>query len=474
MVALRKVRPKPNAPCLCGSSSKFKKCCRQHLGEKDNLANALRLYGKGCFADALPLLRAHLTQYLISHKEHTEPWVQTGDPYAQELLELDINALSEMLDLLMNCYESLGQRDNFPAVLESLEDAVEAPRWRHRLIYQHALWTLVHDWNNAEGQKVLKAVGDIDSVDDPEILQLYLDLNQRELGFSERMHIIDRILGGASDPVERLQYRTMKGIELLLVEDLEGAVGQIEGAVKEFSSNTQASLKSFGKLQLGHSLQILGSLSEDSNTLEKSRSSYQDVLKTGELNSAGIAMVYRCIGDTFASDDNWNNAKKSYLKALDYNDNFGVKIHLVESLIYLKDYSSALSYLESLNYESLKHGEKFDHSCRLANIAVATSDSALISLATQRLRGMEEETPHFRKMRDRLLLELLEHGSRQISSTSEVKQANKIGRIRSFAQRYLILQPNFYGLGINLDAVLEREEKTDTTTSKKKKGNQGT
>src|SRR6516225_11656009 len=102
------VLPPRNAPCLCGSGLKFKRCCADRLsGEKVwvDYGNRIRAFLKESnFKGALYVTRAYLTVYTIWHKSHTEPAIRTGFPLGRELLETDIRALASLVDDLMLCH----------------------------------------------------------------------------------------------------------------------------------------------------------------------------------------------------------------------------------------------------------------------------------------------------------------------------------------------------------------------------------
>src|SRR5947208_8577257 len=94
--------PPRNGHCLCGSGLKFKLCCADHLhGNADHILRMQSFLKEGKFKKALYASRAHVTQYTIWHKNHTESAIRRGMPQAKWLLEIDIRALAADVDNLM-------------------------------------------------------------------------------------------------------------------------------------------------------------------------------------------------------------------------------------------------------------------------------------------------------------------------------------------------------------------------------------
>ncbi|MDA2933570.1 hypothetical protein MYX82_04435 [Acidobacteria bacterium AH-259-D05] len=268
-------------------------------------------------------------------------------------MEIDIKALSELLDLVMTCYENTDRRHQFPEVLKHMEGVVDSLQWKHRLIYQEALWALGRNWDVAASREQLTLLGNVNEVQDPEILKLYLDFNDEDLSFSQKISLIDRILASVSKPVDRLQYRTLKGIQLILIQDIDSGCSEIKEALAGFCNKETGTLTSYENVQLGRSLFALGSFSQDNKPFADARSAYEAALESGDLNTSGVAMIHRSIGDLGLSEGEWIKAKQSYLKSLDYEEDSSTTIQLAQSLVGLQDFSRSIEYLDTLQYESL-------------------------------------------------------------------------------------------------------------------------
>jgi hypothetical protein len=131
------------------------------------------------------------------------------------MVDTDLRALADIVDQLMVCHIKADVIDEFPAVLERLRSNIHDPRWQRKITYFHALYALWPDWDRKAGRAELRKLGSVADDEDEHILQLYLDLFDNQLSFSEKLDLTDRILTYSSSFSERLHYRGVKGLLFL-------------------------------------------------------------------------------------------------------------------------------------------------------------------------------------------------------------------------------------------------------------------
>ena len=207
--------PSKNSLCLCGSGKKFKRCCIDRYASRPPNTRTRPALKSGNYKLALEECRADITQYTIWHKSHTEPAIAAGIPEPDTLLETDIAAMGEFVDLLFHCYTKNDIVDEFPATLERLRSNINDPRWQRKIVYFQAICALWPDWNIASGLRELKKLGSLRDESDVETLQLYVCLSGNRLSFSEKQYYVDKIIQLADSAVDRLHYRGFKAVELL-------------------------------------------------------------------------------------------------------------------------------------------------------------------------------------------------------------------------------------------------------------------
>ena len=119
--------PGRNKPCICGSGLKFKKCC---LGAYSSKASELfrKSYNTGDYDEALIHARNWFTWYVLSHKAHTIPLLEFDRDAGEDMLQIDIEALAELLENLHLCYFRLKRNDEFIEVIERVRNTVQDKR----------------------------------------------------------------------------------------------------------------------------------------------------------------------------------------------------------------------------------------------------------------------------------------------------------------------------------------------------------
>lgn len=135
----------------------------------------------------------------------------TDNPHLLLLLHTDIEALSELVDMLMHCYRYTNQWDRLPAVLDRLEPNIQDLRWQHKIILHRALQAVGLNWDNREAAKrELERLPPIREINDVDILTFYLDIYSDELTLNDTLDLADRIIDLTDDPGIAFSYGTLK------------------------------------------------------------------------------------------------------------------------------------------------------------------------------------------------------------------------------------------------------------------------
>ena len=86
-------------------------------------------------------------------------------------LYVDIEALHELVEVLMTCYRYTNQWHLLPQVLDRLEPNIQNLRWRHKIILCRALQAVGLEWGNREAaRRELERLPSIEKIKDVDIL----------------------------------------------------------------------------------------------------------------------------------------------------------------------------------------------------------------------------------------------------------------------------------------------------------------
>lgn len=443
--------PGRNKPCICGSGLKFEKCC---AGVYSSRASKLfrNAFNVGDYKDALVHARNHFTWYALSHKAHTIPLLEANRNAGENLLRIDIEALAELLDNLHLCYYRLGRSDEFLDVIERVRNVVLDRRWDAKIAYTRGLWYLVDKHDKDVAFTALQSI-DLQTCHDPDILSLYLQVCPTGLTFTESIEIIDRILTNTRKESVRLQYRVLKAVKYYLVCQQADADKLFEEAILEFAALPEEKKSSYGKLQFAYALETYGKASNRQDILEQGREVVRELIHEAEeehYSESYVADLHKLLGDCEEGLRKHHDAIAAYSISLEKNPSHLTKVFLARSVCSNGECNDARELLESIDDNLLEEPGQFDLAISWALLAATSLVAGDIGEAKKRLKVIVTHDPLFIQLRDRWMIDLL-----------EAKPESESGRILKLIRslnKYVILNPNIFGLGININRIIDDVE----------------
>ena len=439
-------KPKLNEFCPCGSGGKYKDCCWNRLPG----FNIGKAYTAACneekFGRALIFARADVTQYTIWHRTNTGPMLHIGEPI-EPLLQIDVNALGEYVDRLSWLYFNIGKWKNWPAALERLSANISHERWRKKIICKRAVLHLAPEGSRSKARQELAKLGPITpDEDDIEVLQIFIDLELRNASFSRRTAFFDRILDLDESAESQIQYRGCKAIDLLLHGDPKAAEAQLSDLLDEYRNDE--GLSSFGRQKLYDVQETLGTITEDDALLRQTASELSSVMQDGSWTEHGRSHLYCQIGDCYRYAREWE-------AAIALDGSLICRIHLAECFLYQKEIKKAVSQIEAVPIEELGEPGRMDFIFTYSAISIWSERIEMLEKAQAWLKALKASEPLFDQRRLNLLVRVTETAAIG-TATSEAKADSAPEGGIAGASRALVLQPNFFGIGINFNEIIER------------------
>ena len=447
MKGIEEYAPKRNEPCPCGSGKKFKKCCQLNYQQGHN-TNARQKYNQGLYEEAIVACRSHLCWYVLCHRAHTVPFLKSGAKEAFDLLRIDIEALASLVELLELCYYRLGIIEQFPAVLDRLANVVDDGRWIAKIAYFRGLWWLVHKRDRVEAFKSLSQI-DIAQSSDSDVLTLYLDVAPERLSLPDKVSIIDRICSNTDRESYRLQYGVAKGITYCLICETEKGCTIIEAAIDRYRKAVPEKRSSYGDHQLAQALYALGAFRGDENFIDQSIDQFQKVIREAKAHRFSkeiLSDLFCALGESFALKGKAKEAMQNYRASLDLSVQPITKIYLAKAYFAVGLDERGQQFLSEFDPTTLSPANRCDYAIALAMLAASTRTPAHLARAKDELNKVQPTDPFFVHQRDRWIIELLQ------------TPPEDVGRFRKLIQtlnRYVTLTPNVFGLGININRMIE-------------------
>lgn len=443
--------PGRNALCVCGSGIKFKKCCAEGYSFQ-----ARKRFEEACdrqdWQNALLYARNFFTWYALSHKAHTVPFLESASKASQDMLSTDIEALGEILDYLHLCYHRLGRGTELQDVTRRVAKTIDDKRWKAKIAYRSALSYLIDRDDPKAAFDTLQSI-DIDSCRDPEILALSLQVSPNRLTLTDTLAVIDRILGNTKSESTLLHYSIVKGIQYFLIRQPEDGGRIMEKAIDRFRKLPDERKTSYGLFHFAGALEILGKFSGRLALIEEAEQTARDLLSVADediYTSLYFAELHKLRGDCQAGQHRYNEAIDSYSASLERNPSDVTKIFLARAICNAGDTFKSREVLTSIESVNLDQYGKFDLTISWAILAASSLTVDDLEEARNRLKTAEISQPIFVEHRDCWLIELL-----------ETKPKEEPGRIRKLIRtlnNYVTLNPNFFGLGIDLNRIISEGE----------------
>jgi len=446
--SLIQFEPDPKDTCLCGSGKIFKKCCKDTYNT-DIKEQTSEIFNEGRYGDALRSCRSKITWYTLCHMSHTIPFLESGKPESKILLQIDIEAMAELVNLLHLCYYKTGKSKQFPRALGILSNAISDPRWLNKIITELALWHLLDNNDREKAFKELQKI-DIRSCIDPETLVIYLDICPNRISFQERLEIIDRILANTHKESYLLQYTCLKGTAYCLIEEVEDGCNIIESAVTRYKDCTEDKKSKYGDVRLAGALEMLGMFKNDTKKISEALEIYTNELKSKTYSDSGISMLSMAIAKCYAYLCNFDEAIRYYKVSLDKEDSGLVKVFFARAYINSDDLLEGRKILDSIDASELDDACNYDLCITWAVLAFTSREKYDIEQATNMMREAKADEPIFIHQRDRLLIDL--HDLKPMSDEGFIRKT-----IKSL-NRYILFKPNLFGMGINVNNIIEDVE----------------
>lgn len=461
----RHYRPGRNQLCLCGSEEKYKRCCaplidKKHSGE-DLLRQAGEYFKRQNYPEAEKYFRAHLTQYLIWYKEHTEPLFQHDPKAAEWIVSVDIEAIIGIALSLSKTLHKLGKDKKIIVIFRQLAVFKINPIYCFYIDCQKAFWTMpksnkyvAHGLLDRHGISVIESVPMTDT--GIMSLSMFLDQEYCYLPAHVALMILEKILGQAISPFQRADLLTKKIRVALLQDDValaKSAATNLLDVIKTlFPENSKpadrATLQS-----IAEAYHISAVALEENKYYHRAITVCKEALKEQSLDPEYdaslhylISKAYAGLGDHTKSIDLLHCAIKKHQQQVYWLD-------LAQELLVIKKIDESYEALMHIEYPALPEPLKIDYVTYEAHIAAIKNDRALASTSQAELEAIKVSGPYF---------QLLINSTKAILSdfSARNQEVSIFSKARIFISKYIILQPNFCGIGINLNEIIKPKEES--------------
>lgn len=446
--------PPENSLCLCGSGARFRVCCKPRLPAEGQAwliaAEAKR------WLEVVRCLRADVTQYSIWHLSHTAPAVR-AKPMLRfgYLMNIDIEALAEHAEKLMWAYMKKGWSIRIPEMLDRLRTNIDDERWRQKIAYLRAiaaLWIGDRQQAREEIEGLQPITPDATDVD---LLQLHVDLYNKTMGLTERLAYFERISILSKRRSDRLQYGGARAFEILLIEDEAGARTAFDDVIalgREMEAERPLSLSAEiwfcrvleGRAVLGDAPKLFAEIDQRLTRL----------VDGDHLTAEGKADVWRNLADVRRYAGKFAPALEAYRRSMALKRAPELRTFEAECELRLGNPDEAFRLIRSVAVNELDQAERADHAFTFFYIALARGDRRSLEDARDLLKQAVTPHPYFQHRRLQHIVTVGE-ALEALETKQELPSLGPILKTLKKVSRYAQLQPNWAGIGIDGNAIID-------------------
>ncbi|MDP6843171.1 MAG: hypothetical protein QGH73_15990 [Rhodospirillales bacterium] len=241
-----------------------------------------------------------------------------------------------------------------------------------------------------------------------------------------------------------------------MIGDSETAEQELEAAINHCrESRTSDELNNFEKLWFSRCLELMATIRHDKKLFQKAIELLDDLVAEDGWTEYGLAELYRNQGDCFKHAGQWKEAHSSYKKAISIVDLPIYRVLLCVILVHLRKANEASDLISGIDQDKLDPFELNDFVFAYSAIAIETGELDQLKEAKNLLENRKMAEPYFEQRRLKLLIGVQSTIKDGRSETAAQAARSLLSAMARSASKYLMLQPNFMGVGINVNSILD-------------------
>jgi len=446
-----------NSPCPCGSGKKFKKCCARYLHLSTKLHDkAISFLDLKDYTSAEVYFRAFLTQYIIWYHEHTKPFYNDCPNEAEFLLLVDIEAIMSIIFQITRCLFYQKKNEEIDIFLKHCENIICDPRHLFNVRSYRAFWR--DYFGNTENAKAILRKSDYENfnlIADNEFgregLFFLLKILGLELPLVSNLDIIQAIIKETKDDIKLVEPLSYKALISYLYLDKASAEKFIDEAIEkiEVIRNKLDCIEAYYYAIFSRAWELKGIISLSEVASRKAIKYLDNLLplikdepdKLSWANSS-IGHIYKFIGD-------FEKAHEYLQNAYDLQNTIITSLDLAYINSVIGNTEEARSLLKEIQIEDMDKYISIDYYAVKANLAIKVRDKKSARVICNKLANLDISIPQLKELRNIINNSLYEMINKRSDADSLIK------RILNGMSRYLILQPNIFGIGININEIIK-------------------
>lgn len=426
--------------CPCCSGKIFENCCKPYIDSShEDFEGALEKYE---YIRAYNIEIARLTNYLIKITAHTIPLLHNKNPFGAVMFEIDLKAVEELLENIFYVLRKKKIEDNLDERFWTISKLVQLEEWEN--LFQ--LYALLY-CNLLEKVNVDQYIDEItvSSNTDKKLLQTIFSNLGYKYGIGKKLQIANLIIQQSDSKFEQMQYEFAIAIEYYIVNDLGSSKKYADKVLEELNNYNVDILGVYELNKAPEIYEFYAGMFGVEEYYVKAVELYMKCEKSGELNNIGYSSLYNSIAYIFLKQQIFEKSIEYFNKSYEFEVNNFSLIHLAENYLYMNMVEKAEEYLRDVDITNLGK-DIIDYYMVKAEIFILVNKRDGTQQLIDEMRNIDlRRIPFYNDIFNMLISEIQKNRSLGRTFLEKMREL----------RRYLILQPNFYGIGININKILE-------------------
>jgi hypothetical protein len=240
----------------------------------------------------------------------------------------------------------------------------------------------------------------------------------------------------------------------MMLGDQESLVESVSAAAKKYLVTVKREKDVYALSVVAMSHEVMWRMSADPVEFGKAIEARLRLLALPKLTASGRNGFHQSLGMLLAESGAYSDAPSHLERA---GNSVDAIVNLADAYIYLGRIDDAELLLKGVDRDGLREATKLEYLSADAQVARARGDYQQVSTFVAELRSLELSDLYFQRTRDRLCVALLEsanvdHAKGGVAAEKQIRGI--LGWIRYISQ-FVELKPNYYGLGLNLNRIIE-------------------
>lgn len=437
------IRVDDNEQCPCYSNKLYISCCKPYIEKtEEDYRNAIDNYK---YIEAYRISLALFTGYLINVKSHTIRLLAEDEAFGNWILQIDIKALKEYLDRIIWLARLKNISDNLDDRFMELSNLIEDNKWRNLFHFYALVYSNI--FNKSKMHTILDKIN-LDSSCSKDLLQMAYSIISYEQGIGKIIQIANLIIDKTDDIFEIIQYKFSIAIHYFMANDTDSCLNITKEVLNKLENQKEVLLKQnlFVKHMMGSIYEGCFWIYENEQYAQEALNLYKHCIKAENLTETGYSMIYSNIGYLYLKLKLFDLAISYLKKSIEYNVNNFSLIFLAETFLYTENYSEANNILNMIDEHSLEE-QAIDFYIVKSEYILIVGDKNEIKNIINKMKLLNiNKSPYFNDIINKLIIELQEANNHGLNNF-----LTSIKRIR----KYLILQPQIGGIGIDINKILD-------------------